>query len=168
MRLVVSPDGALVVDPRGRLPGRGAWLEPSLEALELLEKRRKSVEKHLGVKLDAAQIRDQIAACLRRDLADGVTMAAAAGALAMGSDAVEQLLRQDGMRVGLFACDAAERTVRQARSLAGEDVSWVTAPWTREEFGALVGRTSLAVVGVRQSRATTFLRRQLRRALRLG
>ncbi|MEZ2121084.1 MULTISPECIES: YlxR family protein [unclassified Corynebacterium] len=42
LRVVVdtSCSGHLVPDPVRRKPGRGAWLTPSLEALELAEKRR--------------------------------------------------------------------------------------------------------------------------------
>jgi uncharacterized protein len=38
----VFPGGAavLVPDPRHRLPGRGAWLHPEPECLELAERRR--------------------------------------------------------------------------------------------------------------------------------
>ncbi|MCK7636812.1 YlxR family protein [Corynebacterium pygosceleis] len=35
-----SRSGRLIPDPARRKPGRGAWLTPSLEALELAEKRR--------------------------------------------------------------------------------------------------------------------------------
>ncbi|MBZ8178021.1 DUF448 domain-containing protein [Corynebacterium poyangense] len=42
LRVVVDPDspGRLIPDPRRRLPGRGAWLRPTLQAFELAEKRR--------------------------------------------------------------------------------------------------------------------------------
>ncbi|MBP2702833.1 YlxR family protein [Microbispora sp. RL4-1S] len=39
LRLVVV-EGVIVPDPRGRLPGRGASLHPSLRCLELAERRR--------------------------------------------------------------------------------------------------------------------------------
>jgi len=39
LRLVVV-EGAIVPDPRGRLPGRGASLHPDLACLELAERRR--------------------------------------------------------------------------------------------------------------------------------
>ncbi|PXY30858.1 nucleotide-binding protein [Prauserella flavalba] len=37
---VVAVDGALVVDERRRLPGRGAWLHPGPECLSKAERRR--------------------------------------------------------------------------------------------------------------------------------
>src|SRR5262249_61931454 len=39
LRLVVSGDD-LIPDPQARLPGRGAYLHPSLECLELARRRR--------------------------------------------------------------------------------------------------------------------------------
>nr|WP_176879479.1 YlxR family protein [Prauserella marina] len=37
---VVATDGRLAVDTRRRLPGRGAWLHPSLDCLSAAERRR--------------------------------------------------------------------------------------------------------------------------------
>ncbi|MGH3521058.1 MAG: YlxR family protein [Haloechinothrix sp.] len=37
---VVAADGRLVVDTRGRLGGRGAWLHPDLECLAAAQRRR--------------------------------------------------------------------------------------------------------------------------------
>ncbi|MCO5974508.1 MULTISPECIES: YlxR family protein [Actinoallomurus] len=39
LRLVVI-EGSIVLDPHGRLPGRGASLHPDLACLELAERRR--------------------------------------------------------------------------------------------------------------------------------
>ncbi|GAA4710987.1 hypothetical protein GCM10023215_61370 [Pseudonocardia yuanmonensis] len=36
---VVAVDGALVPDPRGRHPGRGAWVHPAAECLDRAERR---------------------------------------------------------------------------------------------------------------------------------
>ncbi|MEU7817447.1 YlxR family protein [Pseudonocardia sp. NPDC049154] len=36
---VVAVDGALVPDPRGRLPGRGAWVHPATGCLDRAERR---------------------------------------------------------------------------------------------------------------------------------
>lgn len=40
LRVVAGPDATVVPDPRRRLPGRGAWLHPVLECVDLAERRR--------------------------------------------------------------------------------------------------------------------------------
>lgn len=42
LRLVQDPDvpGRIVADPARKLPGRGAWITPTRDALELAEQRR--------------------------------------------------------------------------------------------------------------------------------
>ena len=47
VRLVRRPDGAIVVDLTGRLPGRGAYLHPDPECIEIA-RRRRSVDRALG------------------------------------------------------------------------------------------------------------------------
>lgn len=42
LRVVADPEvpGRVLADPGRRLPGRGAWITPSLDAVELAEQRR--------------------------------------------------------------------------------------------------------------------------------
>ena len=42
LRVVADPDGSgrIIADPTRLLPGRGAWITPTLDALELAEKRK--------------------------------------------------------------------------------------------------------------------------------
>ena len=53
LRLVVAPqdDRRIIPDPRQMMPGRGAWITPDLEALELAEKRR-AIQRALKVPVD--------------------------------------------------------------------------------------------------------------------
>ena len=43
VRLVLSPDGDIVVDLGGKLPGRGAWVHTRLACLERVAKRPQSL-----------------------------------------------------------------------------------------------------------------------------
>src|SRR5690606_31116084 len=94
VRLVASPEGQVVVDPRGRLPGRGAWLHPRRSCLDLLRKRRGVIERALGVSASVDDIEAQLREHVERALLDGLSMAAAAGALVGGRDLLEQALRE--------------------------------------------------------------------------
>ena len=59
IRLVLGPDGRVVVDYRGRLPGRGAWVTPSRAALEKLQQRPKVLSKVLRGAAIANDLLDQ-------------------------------------------------------------------------------------------------------------
>lgn len=59
--------GLVVADPKRRLPGRGAWITPTLAALETAESRR-AFERALRVRgpVDIGHVRNHLA-----ELADG-------------------------------------------------------------------------------------------------
>lgn len=58
---------SVVADPQRRLPGRGAWIKPTLAALELAESRR-AFERALRVRgpVDIGHVRNHLT-----ELADG-------------------------------------------------------------------------------------------------
>lgn len=51
LRIVRTPEGEVKVDATGKLNGKGAYLKKSLEALEVL-KKKKLLDKALEVKVD--------------------------------------------------------------------------------------------------------------------
>jgi predicted RNA-binding protein YlxR (DUF448 family) len=58
---VVVVDGALAVDPAGRLPGRGAHVHPDQACVDLADKRRAFVRAlRVAGPLDADPVRDHL------------------------------------------------------------------------------------------------------------
>lgn len=55
LRIVRTPEGAVVIDTSGRMNGRGAYLKKSQEAIEIAIKR-KALERALEVTLDPSFI----------------------------------------------------------------------------------------------------------------
>jgi predicted RNA-binding protein YlxR (DUF448 family) len=168
VRLVGSPDGEVVLDVRGKLPGRGAWLAPTAEALQRLERSKARVERDLGARLDVAAIAQALRDATVRGVREGLSMGAASGALILGRDVLERALL-DG-RVGLVAVasDCAERTSSALEDAAGGEAEFVPVPLTTVEIGHLVGRGLVAAVGVPDSGVTRWLQAQLRRLSVLG
>ena len=64
LRVVVDPEDPtrVIADPGRSLPGRGAWITPSLEAFELAESRRAFGRAlRVSAQVDASNVREYIA-----------------------------------------------------------------------------------------------------------
>lgn len=167
VRLVRSPDGALVVDYAAKLPGRGAWIHPAKACVDLAMSRSGLLSRALDGDVDASVLRDRLMTAVHAALRNGLSQAAAAGALMGGFDVLTTAIG-DGRVVDLvFACDCSDRTRRDILEKAGS-LPEVTVPLDRETLGRSVGSGPRAALGVASSRAATHLRKQLRRLRALG
>lgn len=71
------------------------------------------------------------------------------GNLAVGEEPVETAARAKDARVLLLAADAADNTRRRAEHFAeAGQCLWLRAPFTKEELGRALGRTSVAIAAV--------------------
>ena len=81
-----------------------------------------------------------------RNILSLLGLALRGGNLVVGEEPVEAVARARDARVLLVAADAAENTVRRVRHFAeAGQCLWVKLPFTKEELGFVVGRTSLAI-----------------------
>ena len=72
-----------------------------------------------------------------------------AGMLEIGEEPVEAAARAKDARVLLLAQDAADNTARRVRHFAeAGSCLWLRVPFTKEELGKSLGRTSCAIVAV--------------------
>ena len=73
VRLVVDPDGRLVVDYRARLPGRGVWVHPRRDCVATAAKQPGRVAHALRVDaIDTASLEADLRGAVVRALADGL------------------------------------------------------------------------------------------------
>lgn len=168
VRLVRSPEGEVVVDYRGKLPGRGAWLHATSSCVSVIEGQRGRLQRALDGEIVDAAILEQMRARVREATFDGLSMGAASGALVGGHDLLSAALREGRVVAVILANDASDRTVDALRRIAPEDVAFTVVPLGRDELGARIGRGARAAVGVLPSRANTHLLRQLQRLRALG
>ncbi|MDJ1016007.1 MAG: RNA-binding protein [Paracoccaceae bacterium] len=109
IRLAVSPDGVVVPDVLGKLPGRGMWVSAERTALETAMKKglfARGAKKPVKVPDD---LLDQIEALLTRRLIDGISMARKAGLAIAGFEKVKDWLGKDQARILFQASDGSER-----------------------------------------------------------
>ena len=93
VRFVIGPDGSVVPDLEGRLPGRGLWLTPDREVLEKTRLRAafaRAAKESVTVPPDLADRLDRMLSLRCRDL---LGLARRAGQAVMGYEQVRAFLR---------------------------------------------------------------------------
>ena len=81
----------------------------------------------------------------RHNILSLLGLAMRGGRLAVGEEPVEAAARARDARVLLLAADAAEGTRRRCEHFAAHgDCLWLRVPFTKEELGRALGRTSVA------------------------
>lgn len=146
IRFVIGPDGTLVPDIDGRLPGRGLWLSAERDVVKTACAKR-SFAKAARTKVEVdTDLDERIEALLVRKGLEIIGLARRAGQLITGFEKVRSWLKS-GNKPGLLlaARDGAEDGRRKIRALA-PDLPVVDL-FDAEELGSALGRDQ-AVHGV--------------------
>jgi predicted RNA-binding protein YlxR (DUF448 family) len=93
IRFVAAPDGAVIPDIRGRLPGRGVWVTADAAHVAMAEKKRLFARGLEGDVTVAPGLADRVAALLREAALSSLSLARKAGELVSGFAKVEAALR---------------------------------------------------------------------------
>ena len=168
VRLVLSPDGGLVIDAKARLPGRGAWVHPAGPCVRGVEKSPQGLVRALGVKPQTLGFFDMFRDFTTRSALDGLSQAQAAGALVGGRDLLTRALRDGRIEHVVVAENASARSIQELEGAAPEGLRFTRLPLDTGALGSQVGKGPRAALGVRRSRAASHLIRQLRRLGDLG
>lgn len=148
LRFVLAPDGELVLDLKGTLPGRGAWLTPTRPALETalrkggFQRSFKGPAK-LPVSMDAAAFAEHVNICLQRAALSRLGLCRKSGHLVIGHDAVRKASAR-GI-VYLTPSDASAPEVdKLSRFLAkGAGVPHLPLPTGRETLSAALDQDAV-------------------------
>lgn len=161
LRFVVAPDGGVVPDPGGTLPGRGMWCLPRRDMIEKARRRRlfaRAARADVGVPADLA---DRAERLLRQRCLDRLGLARSAGEAVAGFAKVRGLLQRGAAGVLLQAHDGArdgrERLGRLGRGVR-PDLP-ILAAFSAEELGRALGRGASVHVAVREGRHAEALKR---------
>lgn len=146
MRFVMSPDGILTPDLTGRLPGRGAHLQPTESVLEEAVKAKcfdRAFKQSVEVK---EQFPQHVRKLIESQLLQRLSMARRSGDLAVGQDAVFAAASSGKLSVLILPADATDNA---AARLAGicRDFPNLTFS-TALAFGTALGKarvTNLAI-----------------------
>lgn len=147
LRLVVGPDGSLVPDVAGRLPGRGLWLTPRRDIVERALAKLLFARAARRPVLVPPELADRIEGLLARRCCDALGLARRAGVAVAGIERVGEAVRRGRAALLLFAVDGAEGGRRKRAALAGDLPA--ASVLTAAELGGAFGheRTVHAAVG---------------------
>ena len=138
IRFVTGPEGEVVPDLLGKLPGRGYYVSADRAALE------KAVEKRIFSKGAKAQVTvpegliSGIEAGLARRVVDLIAMARKAGVAIAGFEKVRSALANQNVKVLFQASDGSERG--KGKLWTPEGARWFGI-LTADELGMAFGRT---------------------------
>ena len=136
IRFVVGPDGQIVPDLAGKLPGRGIWVSATSEALT------KAATKGLFARAakQPVTVPDDLAALIEVQLGKRVveliSLARKGGYAVAGYEKVKGLLQMEDAQVLIQASDGSERgKSKLSTPYGGKFIGWLTADELGRAFG---------------------------------
>ena len=140
IRFVASPDGALVPDLAGKLPGRGIYVSAERGAVDLAASRglfARAARQKVAVPESVANLVEQM---LARRVIDLISLARKSGNATSGYEKVKDWLTKEEARVLIQASDGSERGKSKLSTPYGGDfIGWLSA----DELGMAFGRQSV-------------------------
>ncbi|HVL72511.1 MAG TPA: RNA-binding protein [Beijerinckiaceae bacterium] len=149
IRFVVGPDGRVVPDLRHKLPGRGAWVSATRDAVATAVKRRLFARAFKAEVKAPESLPDEIEAALRVDLRQALALANKAGAVVTGFAKVEAAIAGGGVTALVHAAEAAEDGRRKLagalRKRLGDAISGfpIADDLTGDELDLALGRSNV-------------------------
>ncbi len=108
IRFVRGPDGSVVPDLRGKLPGRGAWVSARRETVETAIRKNLFSRAFKGPSPAASDLPDRVAGVLRDDLRQAIALANKAGCVVPGFTKVESAIAgEPGVAAVIHASEAS-------------------------------------------------------------
>ena len=150
MRFVIDPDGAVVLDLRGNLPGRGLWLSARRDMVEKACTRNLFARAARMPVRTPADLADQVARALRGRCLQMIGLARRAGSVTLGHETVKKCLARGQAGVLIQALDAAIGGRHKLARLA--EAAAPTVPvvevFSAAELGRALGREEVVHVAL--------------------
>jgi hypothetical protein len=152
LRFVIAPDGRVIADLAGKLPGRGLWLTPSRAALDKACSRNLFAKAARRPVTIPADLREGVTAALRKRCLELIGLARRSGLVAAGFEKCKARLAAGQAGLLLQASDAAAdgRDRLAALGTAVRPGLAVVRLFTAAELGQVLGRdNAVHVVAMR-------------------
>ncbi len=152
IRFILSPANEVLVDYRGKLPGRGAYVCSCGECLQLAVKRHQFQRafKDQGLQVSFAQLKADLLAAIEQKIVNLLGMARKSGVLISGSSMVLDGLVSGQLGVVVLAGDVSEGIGNKvAGSAAAKGVSCCRL-LDKESLGKMLGKEERSVLALKR------------------
>lgn len=140
IRFVVGPEGQVVPDVLGKLPGRGIWVSADRAALELAVKKKLFARSAKQAVTLPEGLVDEVESQLARRVVDLISLARKSGRAVAGYEKVKDWLLKDEAEVLIQSSDGSERgKSKLSTPYGGSYIGWLTA----DELGLAFGRQTV-------------------------
>ncbi len=140
VRFVVGPEGQIVPDVLGKLPGRGIWVTAERDALEKATKKglfSRAAKQAVNV---PENLPDEVERQLCHRVVELISLSRRGGRAVAGFEKVKDWLTKETAQVLLQACDGSVRGKTKLRPPDdGDHIDWLTA----NELGLAFGRQTV-------------------------
>lgn len=163
VRIVAGPLG-VAIDYREKLPGRAAYVCPTVECVKkALSRENLSRSLHSKVRMPEPEtFLDQLATLITEKIKSLIVMSAKAGKLAAGYSAVHDAVEKGRVSLLLYAIDLSKGTKEKVASPAAASIRWTTL-FTREELGTMLNRDLVGVIGIEDNGLSNALWKEAER-----
>jgi hypothetical protein len=164
LRFVLGPDGTLVPDMKGNLPGRGSYTCPKVDCLKqaVKSKRFAASFKTPVIGLDTESLLAGIRTLVVERIRGYLSLAAKAGKVFSGSDAVASGLRSGKAGLLFIATDISDESRKKFTALAGNSGAELVTLFDKESLGTMIGKEYRGVVAVESGGFVEPIRRELK------
>lgn len=169
IRLVAGPDGDVVIDYKGRLPGRGAYVCFSESCVREAFLKKKISGSFKGAGTVGV---DEFLALLREKamdrLASLLSLSRKAGKVVDGREAVEKSLEKGDIKLLLMAEDIASGSYKEMKEKCIKKGVKYNLYFSKGKLGALLGKGERGAVGIVDESFSALLERELDRLRSMG
>lgn len=166
LRYVLSPDQHLLVDYRGKLPGRGCYTCISSDCMQAALKRgqfRRALKDDF-VAVSYEDLHQALNTQVGERIENLIGMARKAGVAISGSNQVlDQLARDDSLSLVLLAEDVSQGVGAKVEGRCRREGVDVIRMFTKNTMGMMLGRGEVSVMAFRDGSLTESLVLEIKR-----
>ncbi len=161
VRFVLAPDGSVIADLNTKLPGRGAWVTASRQAIEVVSSKGLFARAFKCAVKTPPDLVGTVEAGLEKKALAALGLARRTGDVAVGFDQVRALLKEGHPAVYVSAADGAEDGFSKLAKLAGQAV--IVRAFDGYDLSSALGRDDVVHAALKKGAAAERFLREARR-----